>query len=74
MWLKSRANWDCVDQACLVLNIVNAISIPYPMTKINQVLMAILVRHTPRKAIKIGQMISHDLMIHAGMLIMTDGD
>ena len=53
IWLKSRANWDAIDQACKALNISEAILDQHPMHKLNSMLMLILERHIPRKVIKI---------------------
>ena len=53
IWLKSRANWDAIDQDCVALNISEAISDPNPMFTLNRMLMPILERHIPRKVIKI---------------------
>ena len=53
VWLKSRANWDPIDQACKALNISEAIQDQHPMHRLNQMLLPILERHVPRKIIKI---------------------
>ena len=53
VWLKSRANWDRIDQACKALNISEIINDPHPMSKLNQMLIAIAERYIPRKVIKI---------------------
>lgn len=51
VWLKSRTNWDRIIEACQVLNISDAVLDPDPK-KLNKMLMAIIVRYIPRKAIK----------------------
>ena len=53
VWLKSRANWDAVDQACGALNISEALLDQHPMRRLNQMLMPILERYVPRKTIRI---------------------
>ena len=53
VWLKSRANWDAIDQECKTLNISEALRDEHPMRRLNQLLMPILERHVPRKIIRI---------------------
>ena len=53
VWLKSRANWDAIDQECSILNISEAIHDDHPMGRFNHMLMSILERHIPRRIIKI---------------------
>ena len=53
VWLKSRANWDAIDQACAALNISEVLLDEHPMRRLNRMLMPILERHVPRKTIKI---------------------
>ena len=53
IWLKSRANWDAIDEACRVFNISECIQDQHPMHKLNRMLMSILERLVPRKIIKI---------------------
>ena len=53
VWLKSRVNWDAIDQECKTLNISEALRDENPMRRLNQLLMPILERHVPRKIIRI---------------------
>ena len=49
IWLKSRANWDAVDEACRALNISETIQDQHPTHKLNRMLMSVLERHIPKK-------------------------
>ncbi|MEL7079479.1 MAG: reverse transcriptase family protein, partial [Cyanobacteria bacterium J06582_2] len=53
IWLKSRANWDAIEQEFAALNISDIIRNPSPIAKLNEMMLFIVERHIPRRVIKI---------------------
>ncbi|MEL7520149.1 MAG: reverse transcriptase family protein, partial [Cyanobacteria bacterium J06553_1] len=53
IWLKSRANWEAIDQDYAALNISDAIKDQSPVSKLNEMMRSISERHIPQRVIKI---------------------